>query len=411
MIARNKAIFFALVAIFIASSAIAQTNLRVVTWNVSAYKAAGTDPRNSAFQTAIYGVNPANSLSMSPDVFIGQEFNDQASVDSFLNNVLNAAPGSPGDWAAAPFVLTPGGGAGNAGESAFFYRTSKVSYLSTATVNPSSSLGTSGQPRNTYRYDVEMKGSSGALSGEKIGMYSVHMKSSTGATNENRRQVEADNIRRNAQGTDTNGAGSKLPAGYHFLMAGDTNMNRSTEAGFTTLTGATYNASAGGKLFDPINTPGSWDGSASFKFVHTQDPRGTGSGGSGMNSRFDMILLSESLKSGALTYVGNPSLAYSTSTWNDPNHSYRVWGNDGTQALNGQITTSGNAMVGTTIANAIVNTIPGTVAGGALLSGTGGHLPVFLDLVLASGAAVPEPGCLCLLALGALGGLTAWRRR
>jgi hypothetical protein len=377
-------IFVALIAI---SAASAQTKLRIANWNVSNYTSGS---RISDFRTSIFGVNSDNGLSMNPDIFIGQEFMNAAAVTGFVNDVLNQGNAS-GDWAAAPFFASPTT-ANSSGDSAFFYKKSKFDFLTTTTVNSSAGVDPL-QPRNTYRYDIQVKNTT-----EKIGMYAVHMKSSSAGADQARRQVEADNIRNNAQGINTNGSGSALPSGYHYLMAGDTNFQSSTQAAFQTLTSASYESSTAGRFFDPINSPGTWNNNASFKYIHTQDPRATPGG---MDDRLDMILLSESLKTGALTYDGNPNLAYSTSTWNDPNHSYRVWGNDGQQALKADMSLTGNQMVGTTIANAIYNTVPTA----------GGHLPVFLDLVLSSGAAVPEPGCLCLLALGALGGLTAWRRR
>jgi endonuclease/exonuclease/phosphatase family metal-dependent hydrolase len=387
MISRKRIIFVALSVVFIASSAFAQTKLRIANWNVSDYNAG---ERVSDFRTSIFGVNSANGLSMNPDIFIGQEFMNAAAVTGFVNDVLNQGNVN-GDWAAAPFLAGPTT-ANSSGESAFFYKKSKFDFLGTTTVNSSAGADPLA-PRNTYRYDVQVKNTT-----EKIGMYSVHMKSGSAGADQARRQVESDNIRNNAQGINTNGAGSALPSGFHYLVAGDFNIQSSSQTAFQTLVSNSYESSTAGKFFDPINSPGTWNNNAGFKYIHTQDPRATPGG---MDDRLDMILLSESLKSGALTYDGNPSLAYSTSTWNDPNHSYRVWGNDGQQALNGDMTRTGNQMVGTTIANAIYNTVPTA----------GGHLPVFLDLLLSTSAVVPEPGALALIALGALGGLAAWRRR
>ncbi len=71
-----------------------------------------------------------------------------------------------------------------------------------------------------------------------------------------------------------------------------------------------------------------------------------------------------------LDYIGNPAVPYSTTTWDDPNHSYRSWGNDGT-SYNTSLTISRNTMVGSVIAQALVSSASG-----------GGHLPVFLDLLV-----------------------------
>ena len=57
---------------------------------------------------------------MSPDILLGQEFTSGSAVTAFVN-ILNSAPGSPGDWAAAAFVDGPDS------DNAFFYRQSVVS--------------------------------------------------------------------------------------------------------------------------------------------------------------------------------------------------------------------------------------------------------------------------------------------
>jgi hypothetical protein len=78
-----------------------------------------------------------------------------------------------------------------------------------------------------------------------------------------------------------------------------------------------------------------------------------------------------------LDYIGNPAVPYSTMTWDDPNHSYRCWGNDGT-SFNCRLTTTGNAMVGAAIAQALITAADGL-----------GHLPVFLDLQLPAKLGAP----------------------
>jgi hypothetical protein len=202
------------------------------------------------------------------------------------------------------------------------------------------------------------------------------MKAGSTSSDQSRRLVESQRIRDNAQGLDTNpsnGVNDALPAGYNFALVGDFNIQTSTQAAYQELVGSQANNA--GRFFDPINTPGSWNNSSAYRFVHTQNPNAD------MDDRLDFILVSASLiDGGGIDYIGNSALAYSTSTWNDPNHSYRVWGNDGTSYGAG-ITVSGNTMVGATIAQAIKDSVGG--------SATGGHLPVFLDLTLpASGLAM-----------------------
>ena len=335
--------------------------IRVAQWNVTNYPNSNST-RDPKFQTAIYGVNPANGLSMSPDLFCGQEFQNAAASVTF-KNMLNSAPGSPGDWAVAPF--TAAGEAFPDTNSAFFYRTSKFTFLQTVLVATGSSA-TTNQPRNTYRYDVRLKGF--INNAPELSCYSVHLKAQeSGSTDDARRLVETTNIRNNAVALSG--------ANQYYLFAGDTNITTSSAAEYQKLvgplTGADPNA---GRFYDPINTPGSWNNNAAYKIVLTQEPS------TQMDDRHDQILLcSKLLDNVGFDYVYNNGgtlisnftpVAYSTGTWNDLRHSYRCWGNDGT-TYNVPIKTAGNSMVGQTIAEALIFTVL-----------TGGHLPVFLDLKL-----------------------------
>ncbi len=318
----------------------AHAQLRVATWNVSNYD--GAD-RVADIQTAVYGAYQGRSLA--PDVIIGQEFVSQTGVTVFLN-ALNSAPGSPADWAAAPFVNGPDT------DSAFFHRTSKVTLTDTRIV---ASGGVSpNHPRNIMRYTVRLHDY--ASDGGLLACYSSHMKAQDSGSedDEARRLLEAQRIRDDAQ---------TLSSQVHFVLGGDFNIQASSEDAYVELAGS--QANNGGRFFDPIKTPGNWNNTEAFRFVHTQDPIGSG----GMDDRFDQLLVSDNLIDGdGFEYIGNSAVPYSTATWNDPNHSYRAWGNDGT-SFNAPLTIPGNTMVGAVIAQALVN-----VADGA------GHLPVFMDL-------------------------------
>ena len=61
-----------------------------------------------------------------------------------------------------------------------------------------------------------------------------------------------------------------------------------------------------------------------------------------MDSRYDFILLNEKLTNGrGFDSIGHPTTPYSTVTWNDPAHSDRAWGKDGT-SFNNPLTIAGN---------------------------------------------------------------------
>ncbi|RMF81438.1 MAG: choice-of-anchor D domain-containing protein, partial [Planctomycetota bacterium] len=310
--------------------------LRVATWNITNYSSG----RVAAFRTAIY--DSYQGRSMAPDVLICQELLSQSGVNNFLN-ILNGAAGSPGDWAAAPYIN------GNDTDNAFFYRTSKVTFLGVTTVVVGG--GPPNPPRDVQRYDVRLVGYTADEA--TIAMYSSHMKAGTNSSDQDRRLLEAQMIRDDAE---------SLPSGWSFLLGGDFNIRDSSEAAYVELVGSQANNA--GRFRDPIKTPGSWNNNFSFRFVHTQDPSGAG----GMDDRYDQILLSRDLTNGReMDYIGDATIPYSTTTWNDANHSYRAWGNDGS-SYNTSLTISGNSMVGPTIAQALVDTT------------TAGHLPVFLDI-------------------------------
>ena len=173
--------------------------LRIVTWNISNY----SGWRDADIKTAVYGA--FSGRSMSPDIIMVQEFADEAATTAFIG-ILNTAPGSPGDWAAAPFISGPDS------NSEFFYRTSKVDFLNVTIIGVGGAPPL--QPRNIQRYDFRPVGYSGPAS--TIACYDTHMKAQdTGTQDDQRRLYEATLIRQDAQG---------LTTGWNFLVGGDTNI-------------------------------------------------------------------------------------------------------------------------------------------------------------------------------------------
>lgn len=320
------------------SAAFAQSPLRICEWNVTNYDGTLPSNRDGAFQIAFYAVFQGRSLR--PDAIIGQEFIDLQSTLAF-RDMLNSAPGSPGDWAVAPFVNGPDT------DNAFFYRTSRVTYVTQKVVAVGGN--SPNHPRNILRYDFRPKGYFGP--GSTISAYSSHMKSGSTSDDQARRLLEAQRIRDDAE--------TVSPASL-FLLAGDFNIPNANEASYQELVGS--QASNAGRFFDPIATAGNWNNTA-FKIVHTQEPTAA------MNDRFDQILMDADFADGkGMEYIGKFGVPYSTTTWNDPNHSYRSWGNDGT-SFNTGIKTGTNTMVGAAIAQALIDTADGN-----------GHLPVYLDV-------------------------------
>ncbi|MEM1166885.1 MAG: hypothetical protein AAGI30_11410 [Planctomycetota bacterium] len=363
-------------AVLLSAGAVGADGLRVVTWNITNYRGGLIED----IQTVAYSTFVDRTLAA--DVFLLQEFHSTTSLNDFVQAV-NTAPGSPGDWEPAPFVLS------RDTENACVYRSSKLEFIETFQISKGGSnpLG----PRDTDRFDFRLAGYPDGLAEAELSIYGVHLKASQGSTNETRRFNQAKLIRDNADGLDTNpfdGRDDALPDGRHFLLAGDLNVYRSTEPAYQELTlsfdqvPTTFDSDSQndrsdntGQLFDPINTPGNWNNSSAFRYVHSQDPVG----GGGMDDRLDQILVGASLlDGGGMDYQGSYPIRFSTSTWNDPNHSYRTWGNDGS-SFNSSLRTQGNIMVGAQIAESIIR-----------LADNSGHLPVYLDLVVPAVLSIPD---------------------
>ncbi|MFN8394899.1 MAG: hypothetical protein U0176_09540 [Bacteroidia bacterium] len=122
-----------------------------------------------------------------------------------------------------------------------------------------------------------------------LDVYVTHLKASTGPANETMRDQEI-TILRNHVNTNT--------YLHNSILAGDFNTYTSAEPCYQTITTTgTY------PFVDPINRPGAWNNNAAFKDIHTQCTRfnqlgGDGAGG-GLDDRFDHIMVSSNLMTGA----------------------------------------------------------------------------------------------------------------
>lgn len=238
-----------------------------------------------------------------------------------------------------------------------FYRNTKVEFQGLSNIT--------GDPRDTQRYDFRLKGYGASSSvNPNISYYSSHLKAGSTSDDQARRLTETTNIRNDAASLSNR----------NFLIGGDFNIQSSGQAAYQKLIDTSV---SGGRFYDPINSSATagggsvtWNNNSTYKFIHTQDPYGSG----GMDDRLDFILTGGSFRDGkGLEYIGSSTAAYSTTTWDDANHSYRVWGNDGT-SFNTTLTVTGNTMVGSTIAQALIDS-----TGNTNPANVGGHLPVFLD--------------------------------
>ncbi|UYV11748.1 MAG: hypothetical protein NCW75_10610 [Phycisphaera sp.] len=327
----------------LAISPVANAQLRVGTWNITHYD--GEPELDQLFRTVLF--DEFDDRSFRPDVLLIQEINAVGSTVHFLD-VLNSDPRGGQDWARAQFFDGPW-----RTDTAVYYRTSKVSRATGVLVSPGSGSTPPAHPRHLTRYTLELTGYHVAAT--QLVVYNSHMQAGSTPADEVRRLDEAVAFRADAQ---------TLPEGTHFLIGGDLNVKRSTEPLYIELTEDRTNNH--GRVFDPIATPGEWVNNPAFVYVHSQDPF------TQMDDRLDQILVCDDLINGAgLDYLGDWTTPFSTTTFEDPNHSYRSWGNDGT-SFNMRLRRRGNRMVGEAIANALYDST----------GGESGHIPVFCDFLL-----------------------------
>lgn len=328
--------------IWLAGTLPAAAQLRIVQYNVTASAAATSGPRDGMSNVlGAIGASAKAGFGGPIDILLLEEGEKVATTGSSFAALLNQITGRT----SYVHTLLDGDTTGSG-------RPMAVYDAATVTLRGEQAIGTtstSGQARQALRYTFAPAGYSTA---SDFTVYVSHMKASTGSTNVARRNVEAQALRADADA---------LGQGAHVIYAGDLNIYTSTESAFQTLT-----AAGPGQAFDPVNRVGAWNGSSTFKDVHTQSPATTaafpGQVTGGMDSRFDFQLVSgEWLDGHGLDYVPG---------------SYWAFGNTATHALNGAITTGSAATLqgvlpGYTLAQAQ------TVL--ADLARASDHLPVVAD--------------------------------
>jgi endonuclease/exonuclease/phosphatase family metal-dependent hydrolase len=320
--------FIMLLLATLATAACADT-LRVVNYNGLNLRGSTMGSRTDYFRTVMASINP--------DVAIFQEILDQDAVDNLLSFVFLQVND---DWSAALFHD------GEDTDNAFFYRTSKVEFISQRFIETSL--------RDIAEYRVRPLAMD---TSESIRFFAGHLKASDSPEDAERRRQECAVLRAQLD---------LLPEGSYFTFSGDFNLYTSEEPAYQLLLNPAPNTN--GQLFDPIDSPGDWHESVSFAQIHTQSTRTTnlGDGGAtgGLDDRFDFILVSGGL-------MDNQNTAYVIP------ESYKSWGNDG-QHINQAIN------------DGINNAVPEDVADA--LHSASDHLPVVADFVVtASNDAITPP--------------------
>ncbi|MGB5287862.1 MAG: T9SS type A sorting domain-containing protein [Ignavibacteriaceae bacterium] len=272
-------ILVTLIFFYLIPASFSQNRVKILTYNILNYPNFSTE-KNAKYQLIF---NEAK-----PDVVAVQEILSQSGVNSFLSNALGIS------FKAATFFNGPDT------DNALFYKDSIFTIL-TSEIIPNS-------PRYITKYVLQHN-----FTQDIIVIYIAHFKAGTTQPDEFNREQEAARLRIY---TD------QLSAGTNFMLLGDLNLYRSTEASYVRLLDQTNS----GYFLDPVNRPGNWHEMSSFADVHTQSTRlaqlPDGGSNGGLDDRFDFILISQSLMNfGGVDYVTG---------------SYWAYGNDG-QHFNQQI--------------------------------------------------------------------------
>jgi len=297
--------------------------LRIATYNLLKFPSSMGTSRVPYFRTVIE--------ALRPDILIVQELESQAGQLTFLNQVLNAS--TPNLYQAAPFVN------GFDTDNALFYRNGKVTLYGANQIHT--------DLRDISEYAL-------SANGVEFNLYSLHLKASSGTSNENQRLAEATVLRNYL---------NALPANTNFIIGGDFNLYRSSEPALMRLLGS--QSDNDGRAFDPLNAVGTWNNNSAFAGIHTQATRTTALSDSGatggLDDRFDLLLVSA-----AVLAPGGIDLSPAN---------YHPFGNDG-RHFNQAINAGTNTVVSATVANALYY--------------ASDHLPLYADFVVGTTTAVTE---------------------
>jgi endonuclease/exonuclease/phosphatase family metal-dependent hydrolase len=286
-----------LLVLLIMGGALSQSQHTIMSYNVLNLVLTDTLERNPHFRTIFSNIQP--------DILVLQEMTSVTGVNGFLVRVLNRVSSG---YAAGTFIN------GTDTDNAIFYKTDLFTFLSNTVID------TELRDINEFRLRHN-------ATGDTIIIYSVHLKADDGSADSLQRGREVDSLRKIT---------NELSPDANFIVLGDFNIYHSSEIAFQKL----LDQSEPGYFIDPLNLIGNW-ALGSFAPYHTQSTRirnfGGGSTG-GMDDRFDMILMSQSIiDAGGITYQPGTYIEYG----NDGNH------------YNDSINMPPNSAVGQQIADAL----------------------------------------------------------
>jgi endonuclease/exonuclease/phosphatase family metal-dependent hydrolase len=289
---------YILISIFLSVTAYSQTQHTIMTYNVLNLVLTDTLERNPYFRTIFSNIQP--------DILVCEEMTSQTGVNGFLVRVLNRVSSG---YSAGTFIN------GFDSDNAIYYKSSVFTFLS------NTPIATDLRDINEFRLRNN-------ATNDTIIIYAVHLKADNSSADSLQRAAEVDSLRKRT---------NALPPNSNFIVVGDFNIYGSGELAFQKL----LNQTQPGYFKDPLNLIGTWNNNGSFAPYHTQSTRvrnfGGGSTG-GLDDRFDMILMSQSvINGGGITYIPG---------------TYNEYGNDGNH-FNDSINKPPNTDVSQQVANAL----------------------------------------------------------
>ncbi|MCB0790485.1 MAG: hypothetical protein H6595_14055 [Flavobacteriales bacterium] len=256
---------------FIVRSCVGQTTFHMMAYNLLNFP----DPNPAGKQDTL-----AKILAYHPvDLLVCEEVKTAAGAALVLNNALNVNGGTR--FSLAPYIAQQSDPWSNVKlAQCLFYDHDKF------TLKRQETLLTAIRDINVFTLYVNDVTLPQTQDTTFLTIYAVHLKASSGTSNENERadmaQVLMDHL-------------ATLPVNSNVIVTGDMNMYAATEPAYGILT-ATNN---GVILHDPLNFPGNWNSNPAMAAQHTQSTRtnaiySDGAGG-GLDDRFDVGLFSDAL--------------------------------------------------------------------------------------------------------------------
>ena len=247
--------------------------LTIMTYNLLNFSSDDAD-RVPHFRKIVHEINP--------DILIVQEMMSKTGSDHFLITVMNS---SEDKYNAATFIE----------QNQLFYSKSILKCIKTE------QIPTDLADRDFSAFTLKINNH--IDTSFQFIIYSAHLKASNTTTDRNRRYLETLELKEHA---DNNYPGT------HYIVAGDFNVYDSNEPAYKVLID-----SMAIDLFDPLESPGDWHNNNSFAWLHTQATRVDMFPGSGLDDRFDFILMSEPFQIlKGLQYIQGSYFAYG----NDSKH-------------------------------------------------------------------------------------------